>query len=191
MRRITSLTLAGLMAVGFLIGAASSALTQQQPVVAYGVPAASASQAAVTVVDTNGLEVGPYENIGGLDSALVKISGNKIALEVGKTGFTSTGVFFQYASGNCSGAPLLLSAPSSLYISYPTTSNGGVAGGILYYPTPGTSKKGVAINSEKTLDTTGKITACYPLPTTSSTVSTVSTFTLKALGFTEPFKISF
>jgi hypothetical protein len=183
MSRLTLCVLSGLAAVGLLFRA---------------VPALA--QGAI-VVDSLGAEVGPFENIGGADSALQTIGSETFALQVNTKGFVATGVTFSFTTGTCTGTRYVQSLTSnSLYISYPNTANttvgtsgnfnGGVAGSKLYYAKPKTSAS-ETINSILVVGTTGKTQVCYPIAATKETVSKVATTDISTLPFVPPFKLSF
>jgi hypothetical protein len=201
MSRLKLYILSGLVAVGFLFRAAIPALTQEpggSEVAQSGDPLVS-SAGPVIVVDKNGAEVGPYENIGGTDSVLEKIGSGDFALQISTKGFVATGVTFSFSTLACTGTRYVVSPPSSFYFSYPKTANptgvneslnGGVAGTILYYAEPKTSTS-VSVKSELVIGTSGKSMICYPIPSTKTSVSKVVTTDLSKLPFVTPFKLSF
>jgi len=200
MSRLKLYVLSGLVAVGVLFRVAVPALTQEQatPELSQSGQPLAASASPVIVVDKNGLEVGPYENIGGSDTVLEKIGSGDFALQISTKGFVATGVTFSFTTPACTGTRYVVSPPSSFYFSYPKTANatgvneflnGGVAGTILYYAKPKSSTSHT-INSELVLSTSGKSTVCYPIPATKTTVSEVVTTDLSTLPFVEPFKLS-
>jgi hypothetical protein len=201
MSRLKLYVLSSLIAMEFLFRAAIPALTQEQAiseVAQSGSPLASSVASPVIVVDKNGLDVGPYENIGGSDTVLEKIGSGDFALQISTKGFVATGVTFSFTTPACTGTRYVVSPPSSFYFSYPKTANptgvneslnGGVAGTILYYAKPKSSTSHT-INSELVLSTSGKSLVCYPIPATKTTVSEVVTTDLSTLPFVEPFKLS-
>jgi hypothetical protein len=203
MSRLKFYVLGGVVGVGFLFGAAIPALTQEQTtseLVQSSGPLISSLKPAL-VVDSTGAEVGPFENIGGADSALSTIGSNKFALQVNSKGFVATGVTFSFTNSTCTGTPHVQSLTSnSLYISYPNTTNsslatsenfnGGVAGSILYYAEPKTSAS-MTINSISVVASSGKSKVCYPIPATKESVSLVATTDLSKLPFVPPFKLSY
>ena len=174
MSRLKFYVLSGIVAVGILFRAAIPALTQEQstPELSQSGQPLAAIASPVIVVDTNGLEVGPYENIGGTDSVLEKIGSSDFALQVNTKGFVATGVTFSFKTLACTGNALCRDPGlNSFYISYPKTANptgvteflnGGVAGTTLYYAEPKTSAT-VTVNSELVVGTSGKSTICYPI----------------------------
>jgi hypothetical protein len=184
--------LLALITAAFVVGASSAFAQQYQTNV-------TTPPSPAIVVDSTGVEVGPLINTGGADSALKKSGTNKFALQVNSKGFVATGVFFSYTTSNCGGTRYVFSpASNSLYISYPKTDNGtgflsyysgGVAKGILYYATQKTSKK-LTVNSERVLNPDGTIGACFPLASSSTSLSLVSTFNIATLPFTPPFKVT-
>jgi hypothetical protein len=191
--RLTTYAIAGFLALILTIGAAPPAGTQEHNM------AASTSAKPAIVVDSTGAEVGPLLNTGGVDTALVKADDHTFALQVSSKGFVATGVTFSYTTLACDGAKYVLSAPSSLYISYPPSENasgvqgnynGGVTGTTLYYPKPKTSVS-VMVNSIAVVSSDGKSQVCYPLTATKSTVSQVATLDLSTLVFVPPFKLSY
>ena len=201
MSRLKLYVLSGIVAAGVLFKAAVPGLTQEQttPELSQSGQPLAASASPVIVVDKNGLEVGPYENIGGSDTVLDKIESGDFALQISTKGFVATGVTFSFTTAACTGTRYVVSPPSSFYFSYPKTANptgvneslnGGVAGTILYYAEPKTSTS-VSVNSELVVSTSGKSSICYPLPATKTTVSEVATTDLSKLRFAEPFKLSF
>jgi hypothetical protein len=203
MNRLSLYVLSGLVAVGLLFRSALPALSQAENALELapsGGPLISSTPKPATVVDSTGAEVGPFENIGGADSALQKIGTNKFALQVNSKGFVKTGVTFSFKTIACTGTRYVLSLTSnSLYLSYPKFDNGsgvlqnysgGVAGSTLYYAMPKTSQS-VTINSELVVSTDGKTTICYPLPATKASVSDVATTVISTLPFVPPFKLSF
>ncbi len=202
MSRLKLYVLSGIVAVGFLFRAAIPGLTQEQaaPELSQSGQPLAASASPVIVVDKNGLEVGPYENIGGTDSVLEKIGSSDFALQVNTKGFVATGVTFSFKTLACTGTRYVVTpASNSFYISYPKTANptgvteslnGGVAGTTLYYAEPKTSAT-VTVNSELVVGTSGKSTICYPIPATKTSVSDVATTDLSKLPFVAPFKLSF
>jgi hypothetical protein len=202
MTRLTLYVLSGLVAMGLLFRSVVPALSQEQniPEIAHSVGPLLSTPKPVTVVDSSGAEVGPFENISGADSALQKIGSDRFALQVNTKGFVKTGVTFSFTTIACTGTRYVLSLTSnSLYISYPKFDNGsgvlenysgGVAGGTLYYAKPKTSKS-VTINSELVVGSDGKTMICYPLPAGKASVSEVATIEISKLPFVPPFKLSF
>jgi len=200
MSRLKLYVLSGLVAVGFVFRAAVPALTQEQdaPEVAQAGAPALASGPAI-VVDKNGAEVGPFENIGGTDSVLVTIGGIDFALQVNTKGFVPTGATASYKTGDCTGTAYFLTPTSNyLYLSFAKTANpttvleylnGGVIGTTVYYAKPKSSTS-VTVKSELIVNTSGKTKTCYPMPPTKSSVSLVATADLPT-SFVEPFKLSF
>jgi hypothetical protein len=203
MSRLKLYALGGVVAVGLLFRAAIPALTQEQTrpeLVQSSGPLTSSSQPAL-VVDSTGTEVGPFENIGGADSALHTIGSNKFALQVNSKGFVATGVTFSFTSSACTGTRYVQSLTSnSLYISYPNTAssslgtsenfNGGVARSTLYYAEPKTSVS-KTISSILVVGSSGKTQVCYPISPTKETVSLVATTNISILPFVPPFKLSY
>jgi hypothetical protein len=71
-------------------------------------------------------------------------------------------------------------------------SDTGVANGILYYPTPGSIKSGLAFKSVKLINPEGKSLDCgktkgFPMP---NFAGKMATFDLSTLGFVSPFKLT-
>jgi hypothetical protein len=203
MSRLALYVQIGFLTVGFLLRAAVPAMTQEQsaPDLAISTAPLVSTSKPVIVVDSLGAEVGPFENIGGTDSALYTIGKNKFALQVNSKGFVTTGVIFSFTSIACTGTRYVQSLTSnSLYISYPNTTNsslgtsgnfnGGVAGSTLYYAQPKTSAS-LTINSISVVGSTGKTQVCYPISGTKETVSQVATTDISKLPFVPPFKLSF
>lgn len=203
MKKPTLYILSGLVVMGLLFRSPVPALSQEENTPELSVspgPLVSSTPKPATVVDSTGAEVGPFENIGGADSALQKIGTNKFALQVNTKGFVKTGVTFSFTTVACTGTRYVLSLTSNaLYISYPKFDNGsgvlenysgGVAGSTLYYAKPKTSQS-VTINSELVVGSDGKTMICYPLPSTKASVSDVATTDISKLPFVPPFKLSF
>lgn len=175
-------------------------------------------QPAVTVVDANGVEVGPYFPASApplffgssviQDYTLVRIKthnarGTQVflpfLLPVSPNGFTSTSPIGPAIDNLGSMVVLLqyttMNCTGTAYMSIGASGltvpfgSYGVGGGILYYPTPGSAVK-LSPSSFLNVLSSGALTACRTSPNPPTSLSPAQTLMLSTLGFLAPFHLS-
>ena len=193
-RKIRLAVLAGLVAVSLLARAVPS--LAQEALSPRPISQALTFQPAVTVVDSKGQEVGPFFYP---EFALTLVNGSSVLFQVDKTGFVGTGVTLYYSTKNCTGTAYVQTGtnptPNALVSLFsPPSFSAGIAGGVVYYPTPGVSKTVTMLSGQGIDGPTGKSDGCrlfskieiWPCPN----CRPVATFKLSTLGFVPPFKLS-